>query len=579
MNSRKRNAVRAGPILLLTLALLFGATFASAQSSENYSLTTSVLDEAGGTASSSNYQLVALTLGQPSPVGKSESDTFGLFGGYIYTLEAGPEKVTRLIAGDGSGTPGSSGNVVEIGLDIQQNVGGLQFDLLFDTNVLTVTDVTPTERTDHLYSFNWSTIDGGIRVSMMGIGTSIAPGIGSIADIIFSVPGDAPEGEYPLILSGQVATDPTGAEIDVELEHGVFTVASGIIVAGDGSGSPGSEDNIVSVDLNNAVAVAALQFDLLFNNGVLTATDVTRTERTEHLDIFGWSPTPGGIKVAITGIGTSIAPGTGSIAHIRFSVAEDAPDGMYDLNLTEVIAADPESYDITLLSVDGVFSVSSCGLRGDPDNNCDINVLDILAVANHILGTRPLTDPCALWRADCNDDGVVNILDALAIANVILGILDECPGGGACKPEANSEVMEFLKSLESFLSADDFARFMALVKAEVPIPTEYSLAQNYPNPFNSTTTIHYTIPSSEHRAKSGGIAVDSELNALHTTLIIYNLLGQEIRTLVNEEKEPGYYIVTWDGKDSLGRELATGVYFCRLTAGTFRVSKRMVLMK
>jgi len=87
MKSRKRNAVRAEIVLLLCLGLLLAATSANAQSSENYSLTTSVLDEAGGTASSSNYQLVAFTLGQPSPVGKSESDTFGLFSGYIYTLE------------------------------------------------------------------------------------------------------------------------------------------------------------------------------------------------------------------------------------------------------------------------------------------------------------------------------------------------------------------------------------------------------------------------------------------------------------------------------------------------------------
>jgi len=65
--------------------------------------------------------------------------------------------------------------------------------------------------------------------------------------------------------------------------------------------------------------------------------------------------------------------------------------------------------------------------RGDVTGDGQINILDVLAVVNHILGIVPITDPGALDRADCNGDGVVNILDALGIVNVILGI-------GGCEP-------------------------------------------------------------------------------------------------------------------------------------------------
>ena len=225
--------------------------------------------------------------------------------------------------------------------------------------------------------------------------------------------------------------------------------------------------------------------------------------------------------------------------------------------------------------------------RGDCNCDGDIDILDVLSVVNHILGTVPI-DPSDLWLADCNGDGEVNVLDAVGIVNVILGTGECVPG--ACKTEVTDETLKFLKALEPHLPAEEFERFMALVKPEIPVPTEYSLAQNYPNPFNPTTTIAYTIPSTEQRAQSAVKGADSKLSALRTTLKIYNLLGQKVRTLVDDVQEPGYYSVSWDGRDSDGREIASGVYFYRLSvngskesrfsqSGQWSETKRMVLMK
>ncbi|MFQ6093387.1 MAG: FlgD immunoglobulin-like domain containing protein [bacterium] len=128
------------------------------------------------------------------------------------------------------------------------------------------------------------------------------------------------------------------------------------------------------------------------------------------------------------------------------------------------------------------------------------------------------------------------------------------------------------------------------------VPMGFALHQNYPNPFNPTTTIRYAIPSreqrgesGERRAGSGEIRAESGeirgrnlgLGALRTTLKIYNILGQEVRTLVDEVKEPGYYAVTWDGRDDGGREVASGVYFYQLTVdgGQWSETKRMVLLR
>lgn len=89
------------------------------------------------------------------------------------------------------------------------------------------------------------------------------------------------------------------------------------------------------------------------------------------------------------------------------------------------------------------------------------------------------------------------------------------------------------------------------------IPTKYSLSQNYPNPFNPTTTINYQI---------------SKVSKV--TLKVYDVLGKEVKTLVDEIKESGQYSVKFNGSN-----LASGVYFYKITAGSFSDTKKFILMK
>jgi len=94
------------------------------------------------------------------------------------------------------------------------------------------------------------------------------------------------------------------------------------------------------------------------------------------------------------------------------------------------------------------------------------------------------------------------------------------------------------------------------------LPSKFALAQNYPNPFNMETMISYDL------AKDANVS-----------LVIYNTLGQEVRTLVNEAQVAGTYNIRWDGRDNLGRDVAAGVYFYRLNTGGHEFIKKMVLLK
>jgi len=92
--------------------------------------------------------------------------------------------------------------------------------------------------------------------------------------------------------------------------------------------------------------------------------------------------------------------------------------------------------------------------------------------------------------------------------------------------------------------------------------TQYSLSQNYPNPFNPQTKIKFAVPTNVKGQTS------------NVKLIIYDLLGREVTTLVNEELRPGTYEADWDGLN-----YSSGVYFYKIISGDFVETKKMVLMK
>jgi hypothetical protein len=110
---------------------------------------------------------------------------------------------------------------------------------------------------------------------------------------------------------------------------------------------------------------------------------------------------------------------------------------------------------------------------------------------------------------------------------------------------------------------------------EIITPKDFELFQNHPNPFNPSTNIPFTVHGSQFMVH----------RPIPVTLKIYNILGQKVRTLVDEPKRPGSYEVMWDGKDEEGKDLSSGIYFYQLSTGSIgkvgeiTQTKRMVLLK
>ncbi|MBK7498424.1 MAG: T9SS type A sorting domain-containing protein [Ignavibacteriales bacterium] len=106
------------------------------------------------------------------------------------------------------------------------------------------------------------------------------------------------------------------------------------------------------------------------------------------------------------------------------------------------------------------------------------------------------------------------------------------------------------------------------------VPTEFKLEQNYPNPFNPVTTIKYTIPT----PPSSSPLAKGRNEVGFVTLKVYDVLGKEVATLVNEEKPAGNYEVMFNPESSI-RYPASGIYFYQLKAGDYLETKKMILMK
>jgi hypothetical protein len=96
----------------------------------------------------------------------------------------------------------------------------------------------------------------------------------------------------------------------------------------------------------------------------------------------------------------------------------------------------------------------------------------------------------------------------------------------------------------------------------IPIPNQYALGQNYPNPFNPSTTIQFELPEESY-----------------TQIAIYDLLGRELIQLVSKIFTAGYHEVIWNGKDSFGRTIPSGMYLYRMNTNGFSSTRKLVFLK
>ena len=149
--------------------------------------------------------------------------------------------------------------------------------------------------------------------------------------------------------------------------------------------------------------------------------------------------------------------------------------------------------------------------------------------------------------------------------NIVFGLVD------IAKRKAYFEILEktisIIKNTDSsydlkLIAGDQI--YVDLMSKEIlsNIPEDFVLEQNYPNPFNPITNMNYALPQRSQ-----------------IIISVYNVLGQEVKNLINEVKDYGYHSISWNGTDENGKEMASGVYFVRMISKGFIQSNKMLLLK
>ena len=154
-------------------------------------------------------------------------------------------------------------------------------------------------------------------------------------------------------------------------------------------------------------------------------------------------------------------------------------------------------------------------------------------------------------RIDLNDESAAEQLKELGLDVNFLG-----------SGEPGERTMFIKAAICPGTDAADDGGAAAKGTAETELPKGYSLSQNYPNPFNPTTAIDFSLPRAEH-----------------VSLMVFDIQGREVRTLVDKNMNAGEHTVEWDGTTDAGDHVASGVYLYRLRAGDVSKTKKMTFLK
>ena len=436
----------------------------------------------------------------------------GVEDGQFDVVSAGTAVVT--VAG-AAAMIGATGNVAQVNLVNEVNVSAFQMDLQFDTQYMSVQDVSSTARSAGMDSLTWSALNGGIRVLFYSVGGgAIAPGDGSILEIDFDVVSGTPEGFYDLTLSGIVVGDENRDRLDFEAIDGALWIICGAM---------GDVNSNYSFDITDVVTLVNIMLNgIEYDDCTLQKGDYNEDGELNILDVVAM------VDDILSGMTKSLSHnGTATVWADQVAVSEGQE---FELPIYIETQAEILGAQLSLRYNPDVLKPGTPSLaKSSSHMNLASRAHDgELTIVVYSLNGRALPS---------GSGSVVTVPFRMTSGAMELGFSDVILAGYRGQPIA--------------------AEVRPVSLRTGTMPEEYGLSQNYPNPFNPETRIAFSLPS------------DSRVE-----LSVYNVLGHRITTLVNTEMPAGQHEVTW-----VADSVPTGVYFYTITAGEFTATKKMILLK
>ncbi len=428
------------------------------------------------------------------------------------------------------GIPGCSERMVPFVITNSVPIYGFQFTLRWDGNVVDVDSFARPEITsDFSLWTNLGDSSGVATVLVFSLTSQTIPaGIETVLYAAFSVDENAPPGEVTLQLENAVeAVNPGDPSYPLGMVHGKFTV--------DMFGDANIDRRLDIADVVSVVAHILGNIDFTYRE--FLAADVVPNDTINVADLVG-------IINIILGWWSGPSPSPYS---------DSEPMAIVSLDYEDLRPGTAGQIEV-LADLEVPVAGAQIKIAYDPEQ----------------LSFEPprLSDWSDRFIAEYKDDKQGELI--VLLYNMSNDPIS--PGEGSIlslpvtvSPDAVNKIKV---EIDEVVLADENAVQIPVDHGKTSVPKAFELTQNYPNPFNPTTTIKYTLPS-----------VGDGKGTLPTTLKIYNVLGEVVRTLVNGPKSPGVYYEVWDGSNDQGNQVASGIYFYRLTAGEFNETKKMVLLK
>jgi len=483
--------------------------------------------------------------------------------------------------------PGESADIA-VELVNTTDISGFQFLIWDYPDNLVATGVSATDRIDGWTVTGKEQDDGSYLVIGFDMsGGTITAGEGDIVNITYEVGADVPTGPVELMIDEIILSDPDGEQLYPESIPGVFGIGNPAVVytvlpAEVEVGGTG----VLNVTVDNTETIAGFQFTILDSADVFTGSSVSSS-------LSGWTVSGNEDDGLYTVIGFSmtgatIDAGSQTTFEIELVVRADAELGDYPVIFSNTVASNPDGNNMWSAGVPGVFTVLEENLPPAdfnlllPANGTTENIaydwltdLDIYeftweesvdpngdAVSYSVFfGSGDLEIPVGI-PSDSDLDG-----DDLKLTIPVKTLLDQIVAAGIITLPINADLYWYVIASDGVSDNASEAFTLSLnietgIDKQAEIPEEFEISQNFPNPFNPTTSISYGLP------KECNVKVE-----------IFNVLGQNIRTLVNEKQNAGVYTFTWNAKDMSGRRVKSGVYLYKITTSEFSKTMKMMLLK
>ena len=328
----------------------------------------------------------------------------------------------------------------------------------------------------------------------------------------------------------------------------------------DSTGEIGSIENIVPIHLNNVQIVQGIQLTLHFDNHLEFVTVYT-TDRTEDFNVYeNLNENTGILKIILISLaGEKIFPGTGTILNVSFDVSESAEPGNYPLVLTDVVASNSFYESIPITAVDGVFTIEGGVI---PVELASFTAIYVPAQKSVHLD----------WKT-CSEKNNYGFEIQRGETRDRFHKIGFVKGSGTCNtPKIYSFIDQNVLTGKIYyrlkqIDYDGGFEFSQIIEVNVDAPENYVLSQNYPNPFsvkktNSQTIIQFELPKEDK-----------------VEIIIYDILGRRVRTLVAKIFSQGIHRLNWDGKDEYGKMVSAGIYYYQMKTQTFNAVKKMLIFE